>query len=50
MIPHDIITLYTAKAIEYLVAIAFIVSFVPFWRYAMGSRLIRAEAAVKARR
>jgi len=29
MIPHDILTLYTAKAIEYLVAIAFIACFIP---------------------
>ena len=36
MIPHDILTLYSAKAIEYLIALAFLVLFVPFWRYTMG--------------
>jgi glycine cleavage system H protein len=49
MIPHDILTLYTAKAIEYLVAVAFIVCFVPFWRYAMGARLRPAEAPARVR-
>lgn len=49
MIPHDILTLYTAKAIEYLVAIAFIACFIPFWRYAMSTKAQPAEATVKAR-
>jgi glycine cleavage system H lipoate-binding protein len=37
MMPHDILTLSSAKAIEYLIALAFLLLFVPFWRYAMGS-------------
>lgn len=37
MMPHDILTLYSAKAIEYLIAVAFLVLFVPFWRFAMGT-------------
>lgn len=49
MIPHDILTLYTAKAIEYVVAIGFIACFIPFWRYAMGARTQPAEATVRAR-
>lgn len=33
MMPHDIITLYSAKAIEYLMAVFFLLLFIPFWRY-----------------
>jgi glycine cleavage system H lipoate-binding protein len=37
MMPHDIITLYSAKAIEYLMAVGFLLLFIPFWRYVTGS-------------
>jgi len=37
MMPHDIITLYSAKAIEYLMAVAFLLLFIPFWRYVTGA-------------
>jgi glycine cleavage system H protein len=30
---HDILTLYSAKAIEYAIAVGFLLLFVPFWRY-----------------
>src|SRR5262249_39179618 len=30
---HDFHDLYVARAIEYLVAVAYLVSFVPFWRF-----------------
>lgn len=33
MFPHDILTLYSTKAMEYLIAVAFLVLFVPFWKY-----------------
>ena len=36
MIPHDILTLYADKPIEYLLAVVFLVSFVPFWYYVQG--------------
>ena len=36
MIPHDILTLYTAKAVEYIFALSFLFLFIPFWKYAMG--------------
>lgn len=47
MMPHDILTLDARKAIEYLIAVSFLVLFVPFWRYAMRS--VAAESAVAAR-
>ncbi len=33
MIPHDIFTMYSAKAAAYLIAVAFLLLFIPFWRY-----------------
>jgi glycine cleavage system H protein len=33
MLYHDIFTMYSAKAVEYLLAVAFLFLFVPFWRY-----------------
>jgi len=36
MIPHDILTLYDAKAIEYVIALLFLAFFVPFWQYVSG--------------
>lgn len=33
MIPHDILTLYTAKMVEYGIAVLFLLLFVPFWRF-----------------
>src|SRR3989304_2506724 len=36
MIPHDILTLYTAKMIEYGFAVLFLLFFFPFWRFVRG--------------
>jgi glycine cleavage system H protein len=30
---HDILTLYSAKAIEYAIAVGFLLLFIPFWRF-----------------
>jgi glycine cleavage system H lipoate-binding protein len=43
--PHDLLTLYTAKSIEYGIALLFLVLFVPFWRFAMGTARPLAHAA-----
>ena len=45
MIPHDILTLYSAKMLEYGIAIMFLVLFIPFWRFSQST----APAAVPAR-
>jgi glycine cleavage system H protein len=47
MMPHDILTLDATKAVEYLIAVAFLLLFVPFWQYAMHS--VAAESRVVAR-
>jgi glycine cleavage system H protein len=44
MIPHDILTLYSAKPQEYFLAALFLVLFVPFWRYVQGGARARAIA------
>src|SRR5512133_834152 len=33
MIPHDYMTLHTAKMIEYLIAVSYLLLFIPFWRF-----------------
>jgi len=50
MIPHDILTLYTAKLIEYFIALAFLALFVPFWHYATGERRAEQPALVAGAR
>jgi glycine cleavage system H lipoate-binding protein len=36
MEPHGILTLYSTKALEYLVAVVYLLLFVPFWRFVNG--------------
>ena len=48
MIPHDILTLYSAKMLEYGIAVLFLVLFIPFWRYVHGGKAARARVAVRA--
>ena len=33
MMPHDLLTMYSSKALEYLISIVFLLLFVPFWRF-----------------
>lgn len=47
MMPHDILTLDATKAVEYLIAVAFLLLFVPFWQYVMRS--VAAELPAAAR-
>lgn len=39
MAPLDIPTMYAAKAMEYLIAMAFLLLFVPFWRFVNAERV-----------
>jgi len=52
MIPHDILTLYSAKMLEYGIAILFLLLFIPFWRFSQSTAtaLATARAAVPARK
>jgi len=49
MIPHDILTLYSAKMLEYGIAVLFLVLFIPFWRYVQGPAAAPAAAPAKIR-
>ena len=49
MIPHDILTLYSAKMLEYGIAIFFLLLFIPFWSYVQGSAVAPEVAPAKAR-
>jgi glycine cleavage system H lipoate-binding protein len=49
MIPHDILTLYSAKMLEYGIAVLFLLLFIPFWRYVQGPATVPALAAARSR-
>lgn len=42
---HDILTLYSTKAIEYGIAVAFLLLFIPFWRFVSAETQPAAAAA-----
>jgi glycine cleavage system H protein len=44
---HDFLSIYSAKSFEYLLAIGYLLLFIPFWRYVQGGR--RQEEAVAAK-
>jgi glycine cleavage system H lipoate-binding protein len=50
MVPHDLSAMYSAKAIEYLIAVAFLLSFIPFWRFVHGSPAAARVAVPKPAR
>ena len=41
---HEFLSVYTAKLAEYVLAIGYLLLFIPFWRYVQGGR----KAAVPA--
>jgi glycine cleavage system H protein len=45
---HDFLSVYDAKMAEYLLAVSYLVLFVPFWRYVQSAR-VPATATVMAR-
>jgi len=49
MIPHDILTLYSAKMLEYGIAVLFLFLFIPFWRYVQGPSAVPAPATARKR-
>jgi glycine cleavage system H lipoate-binding protein len=49
---HDFLSIYTAKLLEYSLAIGYLLLFIPFWRYVQGGRkpaTARVEVAHGAR-
>jgi glycine cleavage system H lipoate-binding protein len=49
MIPHDILTLYSAKMLEYGIAVLFLLAFIPFWKYVQGPSRNPALATARVR-
>jgi hypothetical protein len=47
MIPHDLLTMYTVKAVEYLIAVAFLLLFIPFWRFVNAEKVAELTAEVE---
>jgi glycine cleavage system H protein len=50
MMPHDFMTMHTAKTVEYLIAVSYLLLFIPFWRFVNGHpRLVAVAAAATGR-
>ncbi|BDG02897.1 glycine cleavage system protein H [Anaeromyxobacter oryzae] len=50
--PHEFLSIYPAKLMEYCLAISYLLLFIPFWRYVQGGRgepILAVRAAVPAR-
>lgn len=39
MIPQDLLTMYSTKAMEYLIAVSYLLLFIPFWRFVNAERV-----------
>jgi glycine cleavage system H lipoate-binding protein len=48
--PHDFLSIYPAKLLEYSLAIGYLLLFIPFWRYVQGGRKPAAERVAAAAR
>ena len=35
---HDFLSIYGAKTLEYVLAIGYLLLFIPFWRYVQGGK------------
>ena len=46
---HDFLSIYPAKGFEYLLAIGYLLLFIPFWRFVQGGRHAAADRRPKAR-
>jgi glycine cleavage system H lipoate-binding protein len=46
---HDFLSIYTAKLLEYSLAIGYLLLFIPFWRYVQGGRRQAAGAGAAKR-
>ncbi|MGE0451895.1 MAG: glycine cleavage system protein H [Vicinamibacteria bacterium] len=44
---HEFLTVYQAKAVEYLLAVAYLALFLPFWRFVSGRSPLAATAPVR---
>jgi glycine cleavage system H protein len=45
---HDFLSIYSAKGLEYLLAIGYLLLFIPFWSYVQGGRRREAPVQVSA--
>jgi glycine cleavage system H lipoate-binding protein len=47
MIPHDLLTMFSIKAVEYFIGVAFLLLFIPFWRFVNAERVAERVAVVE---
>jgi glycine cleavage system H lipoate-binding protein len=45
---HDFLSIYAAKAMEYALAIGYLLLFIPFWRYVQGGKRAEVRTAPRA--
>ncbi|MFO0582411.1 MAG: glycine cleavage system protein H [Anaeromyxobacter sp.] len=45
---HEFLSIYPAKAAEYLLAVSYLLLFIPFWRYVQGARRTEVHAGAEA--
>jgi glycine cleavage system H protein len=44
---HELTTMYTAKAVEYLIAVSYLLLFIPFWRFVNGGSAARVRVPAR---
>jgi glycine cleavage system H lipoate-binding protein len=47
MIPHDFMTMHAAKMVEYLIAVSYLLLFIPFWRF-VNAKPVAEDVALPA--
>jgi glycine cleavage system H lipoate-binding protein len=50
MIPHDLLTMYSAKAVEYMIAVTYLLLFMPFWSFVNKETALAPVAVAAASR
>ncbi|MFO0581413.1 MAG: glycine cleavage system protein H [Anaeromyxobacter sp.] len=47
---HDFLSIYGAKAAEYILAVSYLLLFIPFWRYVQGGKKVEAAIQVDVKK
>ena len=47
---HDFLSIYGAKGMEYVLAVTYLLLFIPFWRYVQGGKKVEAAIAVELKK
>jgi glycine cleavage system H lipoate-binding protein len=47
---HDFLSIYFAKSLEYVLAVGYLLLFIPFWRYVQGGKKVEATVGAEIRK